>query len=74
MVGKNQPRITRRRFLVSSALTRGGLITANLVSKSGFSRLKLNGTEISIMESPKPLIYSRVGIAHQLEISGILKG
>jgi len=28
-------------------------------------RVKLNGTEISIVRAAKPLIYRRVGIAHQ---------
>lgn len=53
MVGKNQPRITRRRFLVTSALTRGGLITANLVSKSGLAQSTAPGIVTSDTMRPQ---------------------
>ncbi|MFP5273082.1 hypothetical protein [Coleofasciculus sp.] len=43
MVGKNQPLITRRRFLVTSALTSGGLMSANLLSKSGYDQSNAPG-------------------------------
>lgn len=53
MVGKNQSLITRRRFLVTSALTSGGLITANLVSKSGLAQSAAPGIVTSEKMRPQ---------------------
>jgi alkaline phosphatase D len=53
MVGKNQSRITRRRFLVTSALTSGGLISANLVSKSGLAQSAAPGIVTSEKMRPQ---------------------
>ncbi|MEQ9370923.1 MAG: PhoD-like phosphatase N-terminal domain-containing protein [Coleofasciculus chthonoplastes F3-SA18-01] len=52
MARKNQ-RINRRRFLVTSALTSGGLITANLLSKSGLAQSTAPGIVTSDKMRPQ---------------------
>jgi alkaline phosphatase D len=53
MKPKNQRQLTRRRFLLGTAMTGGGLITANLLSKSGLAQVSAPAIVTSDKMRPK---------------------
>lgn len=54
MERKNQQQVTRRRFLLNSAIAGGGIIAADLLSKSGLAQV--SGPAIVTSDKMRPKI------------------